>query len=661
LNQYNTTKQMGVNPNYVVGVVSNTSGDGVLKMVTPTENFTTTSTYDDAVALLSVCVSGGGGGGGSLTSTYVGFGNGLNTLAGEAAFTYAAESNRLAVDTVKTKRISSKSGQLEILNDTKLNAYPNTRNDAGSPVNVLTTSETGIMESHPVSDLFAAQNGLSKSSGFVELGQAVGAIGNPAILNSNREIPLNGYNVAFSGGSGKVIVGNTAATDKFHVEGSARITDKIGVGITVPSNGIAHFGGEMVNGVNADFMYMEARATASTSGTWDMYGSSVQITKQTIPAGVVDNGVRMAITGDAYSALPGFAGTLDRMIGVRGRAGIAVSASTAVVNNAYGGYFEIRNETPGTTIGNAYGVFINNSDFSGGTITNRYDLYASSTLAKNYFGGPVGFGKENATARIHARGAGSSVSDETIIRLDQNGENGSVIEFNNAFGPLVKINGTKKAGGADADDGKFVVQLATNSSLSDELIVTKTGTQIVALSGSGRRFLDADANGVVGIAPTQPVTSLAAVGSTPNANAATITGSTLNLEPASATHKGVISLTQLKFPLKMTVVDGNTDVPGAGMQKNEVIRIPAAYNGYSISDVSYGVRTTGATGTMECQIRKNGSGTAGVTFAAGQGVEDVTLTGLTVATGDIIDVEIISNSMATPQQGLWVTIFLTPN
>jgi len=167
--------------------------------------------------------------------------------------------------------------------------------------------------------------------------------------------------------------------------------------------------------------------------------------------------------------------------------------------------------------------------------------------------------------------------------------------------------------------------------------------------------------GEIGYAAASGVTALAAVGSTPNANGATITGSTLNLEPASATHKGVISLTQLKFPLKMTVVDGNTDVPGAGLQTYEVIRIPAAYNGYSISDVSYGVRTTGLTGTMECQIRKNGSGTAGVTFTAGQGVKDVTLTGLTVATGDIIDVEIISNSMATPQKGLWVTILLTPN
>jgi len=151
-NQFNDTKQMGVNPNYVVGVVSNTSGNGVLKMITPTENFTTTSTYNAAVALLSICVSGGGGGG-SLTNTYVGFGDGLNQLDGEAGFTYDAESNRLAVDTVKTKRITSKSGDLELDSDLKFDEYPNSRNDTGNPVNLLTTSSSGGVESHPVSDL----------------------------------------------------------------------------------------------------------------------------------------------------------------------------------------------------------------------------------------------------------------------------------------------------------------------------------------------------------------------------------------------------------------------------------------------------------------------------------------------------------------------------
>lgn len=153
------------------------------------------------------------------------------------------------------------------------------------------------------------------------------------------------------------------------------------------------------------------------------------------------------------------------------------------------------------------------------------------------------------------------------------------------------------------------------------------------------------------------------VGSTANAKGATFTGSTstLVLQPASQVFKGVIGLNQIKIPLRMELVDGNTDVPAPAILTKEVIRIPLEYNGYSLIGVNYSVRTTGLTGDLDVQIRKNGSGTAGATFNAGQGQKDITLTGITVATGDLIDVEIITNSMATPQKGLWVTLILSPN
>jgi len=233
--QYNTTKQMGVNPNYVVGVVSNTSGNGVLKMISPTENFTTTSTYNAAVALLSICVSGGGGGSGSLTNTYVGFGDGLNQLDGEAGFTYDAESNRLAVDTVKTKRITStKSGPLEILNDIKFNDYPNTRDDAGAPVNFLNTDASGILRSDPVSSIFtslSARNGTTNNAGNVELGQAIGAVGDPGQLLSAREIPLNGFDLRLRGASASpVFKAENSGTIYFNALSAADAADKYSFG-----------------------------------------------------------------------------------------------------------------------------------------------------------------------------------------------------------------------------------------------------------------------------------------------------------------------------------------------------------------------------------------------------------------------------------------------
>jgi len=151
---------------------------------------------------------------------------------------------------------------------------------------------------------------------------------------------------------------------------------------------------------------------------------------------------------------------------------------------------------------------------------------------------------------------------------------------------------------------------------------------------------------------------------------ATITASSTALirDPSSEGETKVATLSALvaasgsvKIPLRMEVVDGNTDVPAPATLTKEVIRIPLEYNGYNLIGVNYSVRTTGVTGDLDVQIRKNGSGTAGTTFNAGQGQKDVTLTGITVATGDLIDVEIITNSMATPQKGLWVTLILSPN
>jgi hypothetical protein len=42
-----------------------------------------------------------------------------------------------------------------------------------------------------------ANNGLSVTGRDVQLGQAVGAVGQPAMLLSNREIPMDGYNITF--------------------------------------------------------------------------------------------------------------------------------------------------------------------------------------------------------------------------------------------------------------------------------------------------------------------------------------------------------------------------------------------------------------------------------------------------------------------------------
>jgi len=61
--------------------------------------------------------------------------------------------------------------------------------------------------------------------------------------------------------------------------------------------------------------------------------------------------------------------------------------------------------------------------------------------------------------------------------------------------------------------------------------------------------------------------NISAVGSTPNANAATFTGSTLNLQPANATHPGVVSTTTQTMAGQKTIAMSNS----AGVTQNLIL------------------------------------------------------------------------------------------
>lgn len=98
--------------------------------------------------------------------------------------------------------------------------------------------------SSSVGTLSNANNGLSLfNPSTVQLGQAVNAAGNPAAILNNREIPLNTFNVAFSGVSGNLLIGSTTdtgngerlqVTGKFYSSLNALIH---GITIGIPSAG----------------------------------------------------------------------------------------------------------------------------------------------------------------------------------------------------------------------------------------------------------------------------------------------------------------------------------------------------------------------------------------------------------------------------------------
>jgi len=1079
-NQYNTTKLMGVNPNYVVGVVSNTSGNGILKMINPTENFTTTSTYNDAVLELSVCVSGGGGSG-SLTNTYVGFGDGLNQLDGEAGFTYDAESNRLAVDTVKTKRIASKLGSLEILNDTKFNDYSSGRNDSGKPTSVTTFGPNGELRRDGIWELrdsiFAdfpstairqtagldtkaklayiddpsrdAVNTFINSMKFTGLWDScmsihvftgTGASTNSVNIKSPTQYratwvgnPTFGGGVDFSAGqygyiqiyndrpeSGVTMYSNEslAATNGFYLSsnpvggtqpqtkswglgfrsggffgcvaggdttalfgnsnggmytvqrnvngsysysqnGTVLSTTASGQALNYPNWNLDHYlyinrqtGGVSASTAKIQFIATHVPLSASAQATFyslvqalqtslgrqigtgvlfptaplsiDATTTNLELSNIGTPAFTAKDGIMTAVKNDTIFYVGGWlltgravsqvwysvdngktfallttapfngchnvpfvqSGSYWYLLGsdnaINDNTGIAntgqatvwrtsdfrnwtqmtadggwgpriihagwayngdlyiagghmpsdlVTAKTDVwkssddgatwtqittsgfpaIGNCAGGYKtfngkmmqieggiyltgatnKVYSSTNGIvwkmegvlpSSGSQYGTScVSNGKlfyFSGndatlsyrrffvlngarwehlnvkglqdthsfamagtsagivinpGVSSNQFTYFLSDFSGEN---SPLA-SESSATASSDPLPVGGDLSGTTANAQIVAGAVGATELASNAVTTAKILNGAvtldkvpangldlTKINPATFTEGLYLKKssgvwagASANNVFSD--VTSLTPNYILYGGGSGgvnqsdalqfngsvftlKRYFFQDCNSAQ-LYEQRKLSGVdvffAGIGSqlgdgandwshyvygnnafnlhTNNVRRFRVEGNgsvkMYSLVAKGAGHTHDVSRNPStgelasslhvaeKYPMKIQVVDGNTDVPGAGMQKNEVIRIPAAYNGYSISDVSYGVRTTGATGTMECQIRKNGSGTAGVTFAAGQGVEDVTLTGLTVATGDIIDVEIISNSMATPQQGLWVTIFLTPN
>jgi hypothetical protein len=94
-----------------------------------------------------------------------------------------------------------------------------------------------------------ANNGLSKTVDSIQLGQSVGAVGDPAALHNDREIPLNGYRIGLSG-TGSVGIGTSTPSASYKLTivptgsiGGINVTSgSSGTGVNASSTGNAIVG-----------------------------------------------------------------------------------------------------------------------------------------------------------------------------------------------------------------------------------------------------------------------------------------------------------------------------------------------------------------------------------------------------------------------------------
>ena len=242
---------------------------------------------------------------------------------------------------------------------------------------------------------------------------------------------------------------------------------------------------------------------------------------------------------------------------------------------------------------------------------------ATSSLRMFYFG--ISAGSGNTATNVNAMGyqAGMNNTGVAFNGFGQGAGKGNTGEDFNGFGADAGKNNTGRGfnglgvSAGDANTGNYVNAMGENA------LVGNTGSNVNAFGNSAGYYLGAsntfsnvtlfgqyatasaagqlvfnnatanarlgfgsvsadrlytfqNASGTVAFTSDIPtsVQSLAAIGSSPNANGATISGTTLNLEPASASFGGVVNTTTQSFAGAKTFTNATTTLTNTTFNDN---------------------------------------------------------------------------------------------
>ena len=129
-------------------------------------------------------------------------------------------------------------------------------------------------------------------------------------------------------------------------------------------------------------------------------------------------------------------------------------ASSSIIINEQGADQDFRVESDAST----HAIFVDAS-------TNRVGLFTNAPAAplEVYIGA-------------------SSSADADGLNLTNSGENGSNLNFKNAFGTMVQIKGTKQGGGGLADEGLIEIRTAVNGTLTGGVKIAAGATSWSSIS-----------------------------------------------------------------------------------------------------------------------------------------------------------------------------------
>jgi hypothetical protein len=96
--------------------------------------------------------------------------------------------------------------------------------------------------------------------------------------------------------------------------------------------------------------------------------------------------------------------------------------------------------------------------------------------------GNVGIGTSSPAAKLEVYVGSSSVADADGLNLTGSGENGSNLNFKNAFGTMVQIKGTKEGAGGLADEGLIEIRTAVNGTLTGGVKIAAGSTSWSSIS-----------------------------------------------------------------------------------------------------------------------------------------------------------------------------------